>query len=74
MPDKINNKLPAMAILPGRSNRFGGMILGITFLTLAMACIGAACWTPDLAVWAGTTLLSMSLAASGVIAVLAGDP
>lgn len=50
------------------------MILGITFLTLAMAYIGAACWTPDLAVWAGTILLSMSLAASGVIAVLAGDP
>jgi len=63
-----------MAILPGRPNRFGGATLGIAFLMLAMACIGAACWTPDPAVQAGTTLLGMSLAASGVIALLAGDP
>ena len=48
--------------------------LGIGCLVLAATCVGAILWNSDLAVQAGAIVLGVRLGASGIIALLAGDP
>ena len=53
--------------------RLTSRTLGTACLVLASACIGLTFWTSDLALQSSATVLGLSFAASGLIALLAGD-
>jgi len=57
-----------------RRGEVGAAALSTGFLLLAATCAGVFLLSADPAVHAGATLLGVALAASSMIAILAGDP
>ena len=75
MTDQINTsrRQYSRASLHDRTRGLTAAKLGAGCLLLATACVGVTFWNSDLAVQSGATVLGVSLAASGLISLLAGD-
>ncbi len=76
MTDQTNpgdRHFPSRATPQNRNPSLTAATLGTGCFLLAAACVGATFWNSDLAVQSGATVLGVSLAASGLISLLAGD-
>ncbi len=64
---------PRPALGQNRNPSLTAATLGAGCFVLAAACVGVTLRNSDLAVQSGATVLGVSLAASGLISLLAGD-